>query len=138
VTESVALDAPTGSAGRLRELRGHGVRVAIDDFGTGYSSLAYLRNLPVDTLKIDRTFIEGVGDDAEATAVAKAIISLAGTLHLQSVAEGIETTEQASALRALGCDLAQGYLFGRPMPASELGVRLAQQEAAVRAASPLR
>jgi diguanylate cyclase (GGDEF)-like protein len=115
VTEST-LVADTDSTARLDVLRGDGVRVAIDDFGTGYSSLAYLVHLPVDVLKIDRTFIATAVD----TTLMRAILQLAGGLSLQTVAEGVETAEQASTLRALGCEHAQGYLFSRPVPPEAL------------------
>ncbi|CAA9587763.1 MAG: diguanylate cyclase/phosphodiesterase (GGDEF & EAL domains) with PAS/PAC sensor(s) [uncultured Thermomicrobiales bacterium] len=104
----------------LAALRAHGVRVAIDDFGTGFSSLSYLQRLPVDTLKVDRSFINGLGHDQENTAIVEAIITLAHPLGLQVVAEGVETTAQAAQLRALGCELAQGYLYSRPLPAVDL------------------
>ena len=102
--------------GRLRDL---GVTVAIDDFGTGYSSLSYLRRLPIDILKIDRSFINELHDQRNA-AVAKTIIDLTRTLSLDCVAEGIETPEQLSQLQALGCRSVQGYWFARPMEAGEL------------------
>ncbi|MEV6923126.1 bifunctional diguanylate cyclase/phosphodiesterase [Dactylosporangium sp. NPDC051485] len=111
VTES-ALVADAESTARLDVLRADGVRVAIDDFGTGYSSLAYLVHLPVDVLKVDRTFIATSVD----TTLMRAILQLAGGLSLQTVAEGVETEEQAATLRALGCEHAQGYLFSRPVP----------------------
>ncbi|MER7002570.1 bifunctional diguanylate cyclase/phosphodiesterase [Dactylosporangium sp. NPDC000555] len=110
VTEST-LVADAESTARLDALRADGVRVAIDDFGTGYSSLAYLVHLPVDVLKIDRTFVAMAVD----TTLMRAILQLAGGLALQTVAEGVETEEQASTLRALGCEHAQGFLFSRPV-----------------------
>jgi diguanylate cyclase (GGDEF)-like protein/PAS domain S-box-containing protein len=125
ITESVAMRDVAATTATLATLRGHGVRVAIDDFGTGYSSLAYLKRLPVDTLKIDRAFIDGLGDDPEDTAIVEAIITLAHTLGLQVVAEGVETPAQAAQLRTLGCESAQGYLFARPLPASDLRALLA-------------
>jgi len=117
VTESIALDDTEDTLRRLHMLRALGVRIAVDDFGTGYSSLAYLRRLPIDRLKIDRAFVDGVGTDPEATAVARAIIDLARGLRLTTVAEGIEQRHQAEALLELGCELGQGYLFARPMDA---------------------
>jgi EAL domain-containing protein (putative c-di-GMP-specific phosphodiesterase class I) len=92
-----------------------GVTIAIDDFGTGFSSLSYLAKLPVDTLKIDRSFVEMVSAPGGMTLVS-VIINLAHALKLNTVAEGVETEEQLSQLRSLGCDEMQGYLFGRPMP----------------------
>jgi EAL domain-containing protein (putative c-di-GMP-specific phosphodiesterase class I) len=106
---------------RLHELKNLGVHLALDDFGTGFSSLAYLRNFPVDALKIDRSFIDGVGDpDSDDHALVRAIISLGLTFDLRVVAEGIEDEDQRRELVRLGCDRGQGYLFSRPLPASEL------------------
>ncbi|GAA3272968.1 GGDEF domain-containing protein [Dactylosporangium vinaceum] len=119
VTEST-LVADAESTARLDTLRADGVRVAIDDFGTGYSSLAYLVHLPVDVLKIDRTFLATAVD----TTLMRAILQLAGGLSLQTVAEGVETEEQATTLRALGCEHAQGFLFSRPVPPADLDALL--------------
>jgi EAL domain-containing protein (putative c-di-GMP-specific phosphodiesterase class I) len=94
------------------------VRLAIDDFGTGYSSLAHLHRFPLDVLKIDRGFVAGLGSGLEAP-IAAAIVSLAQALGLRTVAEGIERAEQRDAVRALGCDLAQGFLFAKPLPPDE-------------------
>ena len=95
-----------------------GLRIAIDDFGTGYSSLAYLRRLPIDTLKIDRSFVAEL-DTAGGGAIPGAVIALAGQLGMQTTAEGVETLAQAQWLHARGCDRLQGYLHGRPVPADE-------------------
>jgi EAL domain-containing protein (putative c-di-GMP-specific phosphodiesterase class I) len=95
------------------------VRLAIDDFGTGYSSLSYLKRFPVDTLKIDRTFISGVGADAENQAIVQAVLSLGHALQITVVAEGVETAADVAALRRLGCEFGQGYYFGRPRPLGE-------------------
>ena len=102
------------AAATLWQLKGLGVRIAIDDFGTGYSSLAYLRRFPIDMLKVAREFVDGLGRDAHDDVITRAIVELAGTLGLLTVAEGIETTQQSEHVAALGCDLAQGYLFSRP------------------------
>lgn len=116
LTESVFADRHlvTGPLLRLRDL---GVRVSIDDFGTGYSSLSYLRDLPIDCLKIDRSFIQGLGTDRRDNALVGAVVGMANELGLQVVAEGVETMEQLAQLERLGCNLAQGFLFGRPEPA---------------------
>jgi len=101
-------------------LRDLGLRLAIDDFGTGYSSLSLARRFPIDELKIDRSFVSGLGRTGEDAAIVAAAIAFARALHLDVTAEGVETTDQAARLRALGCDRAQGYLFARPMPEAEL------------------
>jgi sensor c-di-GMP phosphodiesterase-like protein len=101
---------------KLRALKGIGLNLAIDDFGTGYSSLGYLQQFPIDMLKIDRTFVEAVGNEVDDPVLARAIIALGKTLRIETVAEGIERVEQRDGLRALGCMLGQGYLFARPMP----------------------
>jgi diguanylate cyclase (GGDEF)-like protein len=133
VTESLALDDSVDTVERLHALRALGVRIAVDDFGTGYSSLGYLRRLPIDKLKIDRTFVDGIGTDPDATAVARAIVELAKSLHLTTVAEGIENAHQAKTLLSLGCDLAQGYLFAKPLRAPDLAALVAGREAAAAA-----
>jgi diguanylate cyclase (GGDEF)-like protein/PAS domain S-box-containing protein len=119
LTESVAMQDSEQHVTKLHALRDLGVRVSVDDFGTGYSSLAYLRNLPIDYLKIDRTFVRDMNVDRNDAAIVRAIISMAQSLHLGTVAEGIETREHASQLLALGCTTGQGYFFSKPMPAHE-------------------
>jgi diguanylate cyclase (GGDEF)-like protein len=119
VTESAIVDESSGIAA-LRALRSHGIRIAIDDFGTGYSSLQYLSRLPVDILKIDRSFVADLNGTAEGCAVTEAIVRLSQALHLSTVAEGIETPAQALELQMLGCDTGQGYLFARPLAATDL------------------
>ena len=116
VTEQAMLDDADLAFVTLRQLRSRGVHVAIDDFGTGYSSLRQLKNLPADTLKIDRTFVAGLGLDPEDSAIVAAVVRVARDLGMRVVAEGVETEGQVVHLIALGCDLAQGYLFGRPGP----------------------
>jgi diguanylate cyclase (GGDEF)-like protein/PAS domain S-box-containing protein len=120
ITESLLMQDVDGSIRKLRELRSHGICIALDDFGTGYSSLAYLGKLPLDSVKIDRAFIRGLGESREDASVVATIIGLAHTLGLKVVAEGVETPAQAALLQALHCDQVQGFLFGRPMPADEL------------------
>ncbi|GAA1820274.1 EAL domain-containing protein [Planosporangium flavigriseum] len=109
----------------LERLRQHGVAVAVDDFGTGYSSLAYLRTLPVDVLKIDRVFVQEAAGGSDSAALLRAIVEMAKSLRLRTVAEAVETPAQATRLRQLHCPLAQGYHFSRPIPAEELSALLA-------------
>ncbi len=103
----------------LDDLRRVGVRIAIDDFGTGYSSFAALAELPIDVLKIDKTFIDKLLTGSDGRGFVYAILQLAQTLHLETTAEGVEETEQCDELRRLGCTHIQGYLFAKPMPAAE-------------------
>jgi len=116
ITESVLMDDADTTAVRLEELRRLGVRIAIDDFGTGYSSLGYLRRLPVDILKIDKSFIDGVAQGPHESALARAVVKLASTLRLEAVAEGISNREQLLQLRRLRCPYGQGFFFSRPQP----------------------
>jgi EAL domain-containing protein (putative c-di-GMP-specific phosphodiesterase class I) len=117
ITENSLMQRTAGTIGRLTELRTLGVHLAIDDFGTGYSSLSYLERFPVDSLKIDRSFIAGMRSTHERPAITRAIVELGRTLGLRVVAEGIEQPEQAEWLVSLGCVYAQGYLFSRPLGA---------------------
>jgi EAL domain-containing protein (putative c-di-GMP-specific phosphodiesterase class I) len=118
VTESAIVDHSAIAV--LATLRGHGIRIAIDDFGTGYSSLHYLTRLPVDILKIDRSFVAELNGTPAGSAITEAVIRLSQVLNLVTVAEGIESAEQATELQLLGCDTGQGYLFSRPLPPAEL------------------
>jgi len=115
ITESVIMDEAESSIAILEELKDLGVQLAIDDFGTGYSSLSYLNRFPVDFLKIDRSFIKGLPEGLEDTAVVSSITALAHTLGMQVTAEGVETDQQLSQLREIGCDLAQGLCFAGPL-----------------------
>ena len=119
VTESLLMTDVDESIEKLRALRALGMRMALDDFGTGYSSLAYLSKLPLDTLKIDRSFVHGMTENADYTSIISTIISLAQALRLKVVAEGVETEQQAQLLRLLRCDQVQGYLFSPPVPAEK-------------------
>jgi EAL domain-containing protein (putative c-di-GMP-specific phosphodiesterase class I) len=119
VTETAAMADAAHTRDLLAHLAEIGVAAAIDDFGTGYSSLAYLRRFPLRMIKIDREFIAGLGVEREDTAIVRAIISMAHGLGRSTVAEGVETAVQLDALRALGCDYAQGFYFAHPMPATE-------------------
>ena len=125
ITETLLLEDPIVTASLLTELRGLGVRLAIDDFGTGYSSLAYLRRFPVDSLKIDRSFVSGLDGDGDSRPIAAAIVEMAHALGLRVVAEGVETSTQLEALIDLGCDAAQGFLFAPALPARQLEALLA-------------
>ena len=120
VTETALMSNIHTTAKLLTRIRSLGVSLSIDDFGTGYSSLAYLKRLPLDTLKIDRSFIQDIPKSPEDMKVVQAIIVMAHTLHLQVVTEGVETAEQYAFLEEHGCDLAQGYLLSRPAPLRDL------------------
>ena len=120
ITESMLMDDTTSARQLLAAARELGCKVAVDDFGTGYSSLAYLRRLPIDSLKIDRSFVDGLGSDPDDSAIAGLVADMARALGLGVVGEGVETVQQAETLQAIGCDLAQGYLFSRPVAAAEV------------------
>jgi len=130
LTEGTVQDAEA-TLPALRRLRDMGVKLAIDDFGTGYSNLAYLKRLPIDKVKIDRSFLREITEDPDDRAIATAIIGMGHSLRLKVVAEGVETQAQLAFLRVEGCDEAQGYLFGRPMPAEEFARFLRQERVAV-------
>lgn len=125
LTESVLMNQPGEAARALQAVKALGVTVAIDDFGTGYSSLAYLRRLPIDVLKIDRSFVQEAELDEHGMAIIRTVLVLARTLDLRVVAEGVETEVQAGLLREAGCEFLQGYLFGRPEPAEKVEARWA-------------
>jgi len=128
ITESVVMDEPQIVIDALRALKEHGVAIAIDDFGTGFSSMSYLQQLPLDRLKVDRSFIREI-EPGQSAVLAETIVTLGNKLGLLTIAEGIETREQASHMIKLGCDEAQGYLYARPMPFPELmGFLSAQKE----------
>ncbi len=129
VTEQVFLGDIESAASRLRYLRSAGLTVALDDFGTGYSSFNYIKQLPINTLKVDRSFIAHIDSDKAEFAIIKALASLCQDLRLNMVVEGVETDVQRQALVSLGCDKAQGYHFFRPMPAGEVEELLQQQRA---------
>ena len=124
VTESAVMDDPDEARARLEQLTSLGVRLAMDDFGTGYSSLSHLRFFPFDTLKVDRTFMRGLGEDEQTTAIVRGVLTLARSLGLVVVGEGIETLEQLEHLRALGCDRGQGYYLAPPLPAQTMQTML--------------
>jgi EAL domain-containing protein (putative c-di-GMP-specific phosphodiesterase class I) len=120
ITESALLEDAEGAVTALSSLRGIGVRLAVDDFGTGYSSLSYLKRLPVDAVKIDRTFVDGLAVDGDDSAIVAAVAGMARALRLTTIAEGVESLEQLHALRRLGCDLAQGFFFTTPQPPAHI------------------
>ena len=134
ITETTALEPGPGTLDRLTQLRALGVRIAIDDFGTGYSSLSSLRGLPVDCLKIDKTFIDDIANDPRARAIAGTIIRMGRSLGLDTVAEGIESSDQEAVLRQIGCEYGQGYLFARPLDSDAARATLAEQSGAGRTA----
>jgi|KBSSwiStaDraftv2_1062776.scaffolds.fasta_scaffold82369_2 diguanylate cyclase (GGDEF)-like protein len=136
VSEAVLMRDDPRMLARLEALKTIGVRLAIDDFGTGYASLSYLKRLPVDCLKIDRSLIKGVGSDTEDTAIVRALVTLARSLGIVVTAEGVETAEQLFQLRALGCDQGQGYYFARPVSADRLPELLTSLGADDRHGSP--
>ncbi|MCJ0824533.1 EAL domain-containing protein [Luteimonas sp. 50] len=131
ITESMLMRDPERAIAVLAALKAQGVCLSIDDFGTGHSSLAYLKHCPVTRLKIDRSFVSGIGNDANDEEICRTVIALARNLHLQTVAEGVEHSHEASFLRAEGCDLAQGFHYSRPLPPDALEAWLAARQAGV-------
>lgn len=128
ITESMIMHDPTEAIRLLQDLKEIGVRIAVDDFGTGYSSLGYLKRFPIDVLKIDQSFVRGVADNRSDAAIARTVINLARSLYLHTIAEGVETAEQADLLHAWTCDEAQGYLFSRPLAAEDFTTLLAARQ----------
>jgi diguanylate cyclase (GGDEF)-like protein len=125
LTESSLMEDPEGALATMNALRDLGVKLVLDDFGTGYSSLAYVQRFPIAVLKVDRSFVANLGEDSPGAAIVSAVVNMAHGLRVEVVAEGVETETQAAALQALGCQYAQGYLYGRPMPADTLRPHLA-------------
>jgi EAL domain-containing protein (putative c-di-GMP-specific phosphodiesterase class I) len=125
ITESVLVDHESRSRDTLNLLRALGVRIAIDDFGTGYSSLAYLRDLSVDVVKIDRAFVRDLARNPDHRALTSTMLNLAEGLRMSAIAEGVETEEELNVLRGLGCSFAQGYFYAKPAPIDLLGEWLA-------------
>jgi EAL domain-containing protein (putative c-di-GMP-specific phosphodiesterase class I) len=130
ITESQIMGDDASVQRILHELKALGLNIAIDDFGTGYSSLAYLRRLPLDSIKIDRCFVRELPDNPDDAAIAGAIVSMSHRLGLRVVAEGVETEGQARFLKALSCEEMQGYLFSRPLPPDQMAV-LVRMDAAL-------
>jgi EAL domain-containing protein (putative c-di-GMP-specific phosphodiesterase class I) len=131
ITESTLMQDAESTILALRALRALGVHLAIDDFGTGYSSLSYLKRFPVEALKVDMSFVDGLGREPEDTAIVTACVSLAHALGLSAIAEGVETPVQLAELRTLGCELAQGFLWSPARSAAELGPRPADSVTAL-------
>jgi EAL domain-containing protein (putative c-di-GMP-specific phosphodiesterase class I) len=125
ITETVYVRTLEGNTAALDRLGAIGVKISIDDFGVGYSSLSYLKRLPADALKIDRTFVRGLGKDVEGAAIVRMVIDLAHTLGMEVIAEGVEAWAQAALLKELGCDMGQGFYFSRPLPPEEVPAFLA-------------
>jgi EAL domain-containing protein (putative c-di-GMP-specific phosphodiesterase class I) len=130
ITESVVMENIDAAVEVLESLRSLGVEVSIDDFGTGYSSLSYLHRLPIDTLKVDRSFVSRMASNNENTEIVRTIVTLAQSLELKVVAEGVETSEQLAQLQILRCEGGQGYLFSRPLDAAAAGALLAGSSSA--------
>jgi EAL domain-containing protein (putative c-di-GMP-specific phosphodiesterase class I) len=120
LTETALMHDPDSSVALLRAIAATGVNIAVDDFGTGYSSLAYLRRLPLMALKIDRSFVIGMADNAQDATIVRSTVALAHGLGLKVIAEGVETAKLLGMLKEMGCDQAQGYYLGRPLPLDEL------------------
>jgi diguanylate cyclase (GGDEF)-like protein/PAS domain S-box-containing protein len=137
ITESVLIAEPDTAVARLQQLKDLGVRLAIDDFGTGYSSLSSLQSLPVDALKIDKAFVDGVSGGAESTALVEAILRLAANLALDTVAEGVERPDQLESLQALGCQQIQGFYFSQPLPPAGVEAFLRNNRASLAGAHPV-
>jgi EAL domain-containing protein (putative c-di-GMP-specific phosphodiesterase class I) len=131
ITESIIMENPELAAETLQKLSDMGVHLSIDDFGTGYSSLSYLKRFPINTLKIDKSFVRDITTDSDDAAIAKAVIALAHSMKLKVIAEGVETAEQLDFLREQQCDQIQGYYLSRPVMAAQM------EELLVAARSPI-
>jgi EAL domain-containing protein (putative c-di-GMP-specific phosphodiesterase class I) len=128
ITESTVMIDPASTAKMLQEIKSLGILLAIDDFGTGYSSLSYLHRFPLDTLKIDRSFISGAGQVGEGMEIARTIMPMAKNLRLDVIAEGVETLEQVALLKKLQCKYAQGYYFSKPLSADAVALLLSEAQ----------
>ena len=131
VTEHALMkQGPEYVAAALATLKAAGVQVSLDDFGTGYSSLSHLRDFPVDLVKIDKSFVQQMNEDSEIASIVAAVVNLARSIEIEVVAEGVETPAQLELLRAMGCQLAQGHLFGKPVEKAEVASLLGAKRAA--------
>lgn len=131
LTEAMAMDDPMAAITLMNQLHDLGIHLAIDDFGTGYSSLSYLKKFNVSKLKIDQSFVRDISDDPDDKAIVTAIINLAASLNLKTIAEGVESASQLAFLRLQGCDEAQGYYFSKPLPVSAFEVFVRAQQAVI-------
>ena len=136
ITESMLMGRNESIIGNFEALKRSGIKFSLDDFGTGYSSLGYLRHFPIDLLKIDRTFIHGLPDNADNAAIVATIIALANSLDLSVVAKGVETEAQAAFLQEQGCHYAQGFLYSRPLPPDEFLSLILERRGVVTPESP--
>ncbi len=127
ITESVLIENFKDVMEKLHILRDYGIRISLDDFGTGYSSLSYLKGLPIDTLKIDKSFIDTIVNDENTRVITESIIYMVKKLGFETIAEGVESKEQFEYLKEIGCDCIQGYLLGKPMPGEEIKQLLLDQ-----------
>jgi len=134
ITETVLMQDVEATVAKLWELKALGVRIAMDDFGTGYSSLNYLKRFPIDILKLDQSFVREVNHDATDAAIVSAVISMAHSLDLKVIAEGVETEEQLAFLTKQRCDRIQGYLFSAPLAPDQLEAYLLQRKSSIAAA----
>ena len=137
IAESIAMENAEETIGVMRHLKSIGLGLSLDDFGTGYSSLSYLKRFPIDALKIDRSFVRDIPEDANDLAIVSAIIAMSHSLGLKVIAEGVETESQWEFLKDCGAQFAQGYHFSRPLPASDMEELLARQFGDAQGISPL-
>ena len=135
ITESVLLNNREATLAVLHQLRALGIRIAMDDFGTGYSSLTYLQSFPFDKIKIDRSFVKNITENASSLNIVRAVAGLANGMGMTATAEGVETAEQLAFLRERACHKVQGYLFARPMPAEEVVAYLNKQAGGIKSAA---
>ena len=129
LTEGIVVSHPELARQKLEQLKAAGFTIALDDFGTGFSSIGYLRQLPFDKMKIDRSFVSDVGTSDKANALLQSLITLGDALDLTVIAEGVETAEQAKLIHLLGCELLQGSFFAKPMPIAELRAKFCDDKA---------
>jgi EAL domain-containing protein (putative c-di-GMP-specific phosphodiesterase class I) len=120
LTEGIVMDNAETLIATMKRLKQYGVRLSLDDFGTGYSNLGYLRRFPLDMIKIDKSFVSGIGTGSDEGMIAATVITLGHSLKLKVIAEGVEAEVQLAALRMLGCDMMQGFLFSRPLPVAKM------------------